>query len=127
MMKPLLDKLQTRLKYRLFRVYIRLPKIKPTINEKSLNDEQLSGIRIVKLMAAQSESEILMAPISEKYYIKNKEIFIVVEANRVTIINSVYHYDIYTNEDITNYLSFFLRRVIEIRRARLERQMRSKI
>jgi len=123
----LLDKLQVRIKYLLFRTYIKLPKINPTLDEKSLNDEQRSGIRIVKMLAAQPESEILMAPLSEKYYIKNLEIFIMVESNRITIINSVYHYDIYTNENMTNYLSFFLRRVIEIRRAKMEKLMLAKI
>jgi hypothetical protein len=93
----------------------------------SLNEEQQSCIKIVKLLASQSESEILMAPISEKFYIKNGEIFIIIAISKISIINSVYHYDISTNEKMDREIYRVMRRVLENRRNKLEIEMRSKV
>lgn len=93
----------------------------------SLNEEQQSCIKIIKLLASQSESEILMAPISEKFYIKNGEIFIIIAISKISIINSVYHYDISTNEKMDREIYRVMRRVLENRRNKLEIEMRSKV
>lgn len=93
----------------------------------TLNEEQKNGIRIAKILAVQPSSEILMAPISDRYFIKNQEIFIVIDLNRITIINSVYHYDIYISDRTTEQLILFIRRIIEKRRNLMEKEMLSKI
>ena len=114
-------------KYRYARTYLKLPKLERSLNLLELNDEQISGLQLVRLLAHNPTSEILMAPISDRYYLRNGEIFIVIDINRISIINSIYHYDIYVSETLGNYLIRFLRKVIEKRRIRMEREMKSKI
>jgi hypothetical protein len=97
------------------------------LESSELNDEQRAGVKIVKMLAVQKDSEILMAPISNRYFIKNEEIFIVLDINRISIINSVYHYDIYINQNTNDHLVDFMRRIIEKRRTLMEKEMRSKI
>ena len=92
-----------------------------------LNEEQKNGVSIFQTLVLHPDSEILMAPLSGKYYIKNEELFIVLDLNMISIINSVYHYDIYYEERETRYLAAYARRIIERRREKLEREMRSKI
>ena len=115
------------LKYRFARAYAKLPKSSKSFDPSQLNDEQRASVKIVKILAVQPDSEILMAPITDRYFIKNEEIFIVIDVNRITIINSVYHYDIYVNSITTDYLVRFIRRIIERRRNLMEKEMRSKI
>lgn len=115
------------LKYRCVRLYIRLTTFKRAMDSYTLNEEQKNGIRIAKILAVQPSSEILMAPISDRYFIKNQEIFIVIDLNRITIINSVYHYDIYISDRTTEQLILFIRRIIEKRRNLMEKEMLSKI
>ena len=114
-------------KYRAIRLYLKTPKLEKKFSVAHLNAEQQAGIKIVKRLAVHPDSEILMAPISEKYYIQNGEIFIVIEMNQISIINSVYHYDIYNNHKVTDHIINFMRRIIERRRSEMEAAMRSKI
>ena len=111
------------LKYKLSRRYLR---VKSSLNDK-LNDEQKNGIKIVKSLAVRHDSEILMAPLTDRYFIKNNEIFIILDLNTITIINSVYHYDIYITNKINLDLSKFIRRIIEKKRNKMEREIREKI
>jgi hypothetical protein len=115
------------LKYKIKKFYLLRIKVSHKLNLSILNDEQKKGIEIFKTLAIQPDSEILMAPISSKYYIHNGEIFIVLEHARLSIINSVYHYDIHYHESETRYLAAYIRRIIERRRERLETKMRAKI
>jgi hypothetical protein len=115
------------LKYKLTRFYLRVINFKRSIDSTILNDEQKKGVRILKLLAADKDSEILMAPISNRYFIKNEEIFIVLDLYCITIINSVYHYDIHISEATNSELASFMRRTIEKRRTVMEREMRTKI
>ena len=57
--------------------YLRMTGITKMLESSELNDEQRIGVKIVKMLAVQKDSEILMAPISNRYFIKNEEILIV--------------------------------------------------
>jgi len=115
------------IKYKIKKFYLLKLNSGDRLKLEKLNDEQKKGLTIFKTLAVQPDSEILMAPISGKYYIRNEEIFIVLDINRLSVINSVYHYDIYYNETETRYLAAYIRRIIERRREKLEEKIRSKI
>jgi hypothetical protein len=122
-----MKKLFRSIKYKIKKFYLLKLNSSDRLKVEKLNDEQKKGLNIFKTLAVQPDSEILMAPISGKYYIRNEEIFIVLDINRLSVINSVYHYDIYYNETETRYLAGYIRRIIERRREKLEEKMRSKI
>lgn len=115
------------LRYKIRKFYVLKFGNRDRLKTDLLNEEQKKGVNIFKTLAVQPDSEILMAPLSGKYYIRNEEIFIVLDLNRLSVINSVYHYDIYYNEAETRYLANYIRRIIERRRDKLEKKMRSKI
>jgi hypothetical protein len=125
-MKKGLFEIGKRIKYKAFRAYLKMPFSK-RFDESKLNDEQRAGIKIVKTLAVQPSSEILLAPISNKYYIENDEVFVIVSEGKVSIINSVYHYDIYNTDGVSSHLIQFINQVIEKRSLSVERRVRAKI
>jgi hypothetical protein len=74
-------------------------------------------------------SELLMAPISEKMYIKNQElgIFITKEGNEVTITNHMYSYFIKLNPKQSEKLNNFFLREMELRAKVMERELEGQI
>ena len=118
----LLHYIARRIQYKYIRIRLKL-----TSSKIELNSEQKAGIKIVKMLAYKPESEIMIAPISNKYYIKSGEIFIVIDVHQMTIINSIYHYDIINSDIVTQQITRFLRKVIERRREKMEILMRAKI
>lgn len=122
-----MKKLFRAIQYKIRKFYVLKIGNRDRLKTDRLNEEQKKGVNIFKTLAVQPDSEILMAPLSGKYYIRNEEIFIVLDLNRLSVINSVYHYDIYYNEAETRYLANYIRRIIERRREKLEKKMRSKI
>lgn len=122
-----MKKLFRAIQYKIRKFYVLKIGNRDRLKTDLLNEEQKKGVNIFKTLAVQPDSEILMAPLSGKYYIRNEEIFIVLDLNRLSVINSVYHYDIYYNEAETRYLANYIRRIIERRREKLEKKMRSKI
>lgn len=115
------------LKQRFIRAYLNLTWSARTLNEDALSEEQKIGIRLIKTLSSKPDSEILMAPISDRYYIKRGDIFVTISRDRVSIINSVYHYDIIYSEKAYGSIVGFIRRVIENRRMKLEATMTNKI
>lgn len=122
-------KLKTFIKFKYLRAYSRfLNSVSSnSIDLKKLNDEQISAIKIIKILAGLPDTKILIAPISKKYYLKHGEIFIVINLNQITIINSIYHYDIYNSEQVSEYLTNYLKKIIEKKRLHMEEEMRAKI
>ncbi len=119
--------LKRKLKYFSAKTYLRMTSFSKLIDESDLTDEQRTGLKIIKMLASRSDSEILIAPISEKYYVKNGDIFIVIDRDQVSILNSVYHYDLRFSDKVHGHLTFFLKRVIENRRSKMESTMRAKV
>jgi hypothetical protein len=72
------------LQYRAFK-----PKEEKTQNESICN-------AICRKMIAHEDSKFMIAPISDKRYIKNAtlNLFVVLEDRQVSITNHVYHYDV---------------------------------
>jgi hypothetical protein len=116
-----------KLKYFSAKTYLRVTSFSKLIDTVDLTVEQRTGLKIIKMLASQADSEILIAPISEKYYVKNRDIFIVIDREQVSILNSVYHYDLRFSDKVHSHLTSFLKRVIENRRSKMETMMRAKV
>lgn len=112
-----------RLKFFRFLLYIK----KEMKTKETISEEEIRAVSIIKNLSLKGESELLFAPISQKIYIKNKDIFIVFENGRVNIINGVYYYDINLSITNTSELKGFLNRIIENRRNKMEMNIKSKV
>lgn len=105
------------------RKYVRMSEM----GKRRMTSDQEKCFGIIRNLSAKAESELMIAPISQKFYIRNGDIFVIVERGTVSIINGVYHYDISVNDDLNSKITTFLYKVIERRRAALEAEVRSKI
>lgn len=97
------------------------------MGNRRMNSDQEKCFGIIRNLAAKSDSELMIAPISQKFYIRYGDIFVIVERGTVSIINGRYHYDISVTDDLNGKITSFLYKVIERRRAALEAEVRSKI
>jgi len=89
--------------------------------------DQHKGFGIIRNLVSKRDSELMIAPLSNKFFIRNGDIFVIVEQDVVSIINGVYHYDIPVEHDLYIKIKSFLNKSIERRRSRMEDEVRLRI
>jgi hypothetical protein len=84
---------------------------------------------ICRKLIHDKNSELLIAPISNKMYIKNHElgIFITKDGNEVTITNHTYSYFIKLSPNQSDKLNTFFLREMEIRAKEMEKELEGQI
>ena len=91
-----------------------------------LTPNQELGIKIFEKCLILGDSELLIAPISGTFYIKTKDIFIVLDGNDLRIVNGKYEYHIYVTLRSYEKMVDKFKRVLEVRRKKMEESMLSK-
>jgi len=91
-----------------------------------LTDTQELGIKIFERSLILPDAELLIAPISGTYYIKSKDIFIVLDGNELRIVNGKYEYHIYVSAMSYQKMSDKFKRILESKRKKMEEAMLSK-
>lgn len=87
-----------------------------------------TALEIVKRQSRKVNSKIEFAPNSGEFYITNdNEQYIIVTALYVRVINGIYHYDVTMSSESTEYLSKYLKRIVERRRSKGKKYIESKI
>lgn len=87
-----------------------------------------TAFEIVKGQSRKRNSKIEFAPNSGEFYITNEnEQYIIVTALYVRVINGIYHYDVTMSPESTEYLSKYLKRIVERRRGESKKYIESKI
>jgi len=112
----------------LFKFYLRLKeKFDPTPPPK---EEELYCIEICKKLIPNRDSKLTIAPLSNKRYIKNdnNEMFIVIQDRTISLINHVYSYNVFIENDKlwSDIISCFDNE-LEKRRVELEDEIKSNI
>jgi len=84
---------------------------------------------ICRKLIHDKNSELLIAPISEKMYIKNQDlgIFITKEGNEVTITNHTYSYFIKLNPNQSDKLNNYFLKEMELRAKVMEHELEGQI
>lgn len=112
----------------LFKFYLRLKeKFDPT---PPLKEEELYSIDICKKLIQYRSSKLTIAPLSNKRYIKNddNDMFIVIQDRTISLINHVYSYNVYIeNDKLYNEVLTHFDSELEKRRVELEDEIRSNI
>ena len=112
----------------LFRFYLRLKeRFDPTPPPK---EEEKYCIDICKKLIQYSSSKLTIAPLSNKRYIKNdsNDMFIVIQDRTISLINHVYSYNVYIeNDKLYNEILTHFDSELEKRRIELEDEIRSNI
>ena len=116
-------------KIRRIRVWIsqKIKKVGNT-NPNETNSQE-KAIKIVTRLIGHSSSELLMAPISQKYYIKNeeKDLYVILERSSISVINGKYHYDVHLSDFRYEHLIAFFRNRMERDRLKMENEIKAKI
>jgi hypothetical protein len=112
----------------LFKFYLKLKdKFDPIPPPK---EEELYCLEICKILIPSKPSKLQFAPLSNKRYIKNddKDMFIIIQNRTVSLINHVYSYNVYIENDklYTEVLNLFDSE-LEKRRLQLEEEITSNI
>jgi len=106
-----------------------------TINRVTSMESEISKVNtsqctfICRKLIHDKNSELLIAPISEKMYIKNQDlgIFITKEGNEVTITNHTYSYFIKLNPNQSDKLNNYFLKEMELRAKVMEHELEGQI
>ncbi len=114
---------KTRLK-----IYLKLRSISRA-NMSSVDKNEIKSSAICRRLISHPDSKFLIAPLSNKRYIKNDPLgmFIVLSDNQINITNHVYNYDVNVSSVISNKLDTMFDNKVESLRLSFELEMRSQI
>ena len=100
----------------------------------SLTDERISNeehmlIKLIKSKAVTPSTQILIAPLSNKRYIIDKEnkLYIIMEHTSFTVISESSKLRYYLNQNVSDYLWRFVDNEVEKKRMLLEREIESMV
>jgi hypothetical protein len=95
----------------------------------SVDKNEIKSSAICRRLISHPDSKFLIAPLSNKRYIKNDPLgmFIVLSDNQINITNHVYNYDVNVSSVISNKLDTMFDKKVESLRLSFELEMRSQI
>jgi hypothetical protein len=112
----------------LYKVYLYLKeKFDP---KKKIMEEETMCYEICKKLISLKDSKLTIAPLSNKRYIKNDEfrMFIVIENRMMTLINYIYSYNVYfENDEYYTEIIQLIDNEVERKRLELEEEIQSNI
>ena len=112
----------------LFKIYLYLKdKFDP---KRPVEEEESICYEICKKLISLKDSQLTIAPISNKRYIKNdnQKMFIVIENRMVTLINHIYSHNVYfENDEYLTEINQLIDNEVERKRLDLEKEIESNI
>ena len=112
----------------LFKIYLYLKsKFDP---KRPVEEEESICYEICKKLISLKDSQLTIAPISNKRYIKNdnQKMFIVIENRMVTLINHIYSHNVYfENDEYLSEINQLIDNEVERKRLDLEKEIESNI
>ena len=127
-MKIRIKRFFSRIKLRLYLWTKGSSKIVPTFQEESLSYEK-TCFKICLKVIQHRDTEFMIAPVSEKRYLKNEDmkIFITLTDRRVEITNHVYNYNVKLNLRDWQRLTYIFDGEADKRRLNYENEVNSQI
>lgn len=98
-------------------------------NRERLTPTQLDASIIFRKLILNSDTDVLISPISGKYYLKNvnKNILIVMSESNISIINHIFGYDVSIPSHLHDKLKIIFEEEVEKRRRDMEEEYRKNI
>lgn len=98
-------------------------------NRERLTPTQLEASIIFRKLILNSDTDMLISPISGKYYLKNvnKDILIVMSASNISIINHIFGYDVSIPSHLHDKLKEIFEEEVENRRWDMEEEYRKNV
>jgi hypothetical protein len=110
------------------KIYLKVKRIaRPNIS--SLDVNEIKSYAICRKLILRPDSTFLIAPLSNKRYIKNDFLgmFIVLSGNRINITNHVYNYDVNLTQTISDKLNDMFDKKVDSLRLEFEMELKSQI
>lgn len=110
------------------KIYLKFKSIS-RINMSLIDANEVKSSAICRRLIAHPDSHFLIAPLSNKRYIKNDPLgmFIVLSNNRINITNHVYNYDVNLSQIIADKLDTMFDNKVEALRLSFELELKSQI
>ena len=110
------------------KIYLKFKSISRT-NMSSIDENEIKSSAICRKLISHPDSTFLIAPLSQKRYIKNDSlgVFIVLSNNRINITNHVYNYDVNLTQTISDKLNNIFDKKVEGLRLEFETEIKSQI
>lgn len=112
----------------LYRFYLHL---KERFDPRPLiTEEERHAVEITKKVIGMKETDLYFGPVSQKRIIRNdnKEVSILIESRNITIINHVYSYSVYIEDnDLYNSVIEVFDSISESRKEDIEKEIRNNI
>jgi hypothetical protein len=110
------------------KIYLKFKNIS-RVNMSLVNENEIKSSAICRRLIAHPDSQFLIAPLSNKRYIKNDPLgmFIVLSNNRINITNHVYNYDVNLSQVIVDKLDTMFDNKVESLRLSFEIEIKSQI
>lgn len=98
-------------------------------NRERLTSTQLEASIIFRKLILNNDTDMLISPISGKYYLKNvnKNILIVMSASNISIINHIFGYDVSIPSHLHDKLKEIFEEEVENRRCDMEEEYRKNV
>jgi hypothetical protein len=99
------------------------------VQVSNFNDNEIKSSAICRKLINNKDSIFLIAPISQKRYIKNEPLgmFIVLSENKINITNHIYNYDVVIPSSISNKLHKMFDNRVEQTRLDFEREIHGQV
>jgi hypothetical protein len=99
------------------------------IKMSSVDKNEIKSSAICRRLISHPDSKFLIAPLSQKRYIKNDPLgmFIVLSNNRINITNHIYNYDVNLSPAISDKLNDMFDNKVELLRQTFETEIKSQI
>lgn len=96
-------------------------------NRKPLTETQASIVRIYRRLLFKPDSELLVAPLSGKKYLKWKDVTAIIAYGAIVIVNHKYYYSVDIPDDVAKRLIYHFDIQVEKKRTKMENELTANI
>ena len=95
----------------------------------NFDDNEKTASSICRKLINHEDSKFLIAPLSQKRYIKNEtlQMFVIIQGDRINITNHIYNYDITISLQMGEKLGRLFDNKVEESRMKFEKEMHSQV
>lgn len=110
-----------------FKIFVRINRtIRP---ETEIDENEKTAASICRKLIINPNSKFLIAPLSQKRYIRNEslQMFIILQEDRINITNHIYNYDLTLSSHLTERLNRMFDNKVEESRLKFEKEIHSQV
>ena len=110
-----------------FKIFIRINRTIRPVTE--IDENEKTAASICRKLINDQNSKFLIAPLSQKRYIRNEslQMFIILQEDRINITNHVYNYDLTLSSHLTERLNRMFDNKVEEARLKFEKEIHSQV